>query len=187
MKKVLEYRPISLHLLAACLLAVAFLGSCAGKKTTIGRNGLHAIKLGDKLPEPGTESLKGIPLRDTLFEDSSYTWRAAMMEYKEGVVYLEQDFFGEDALNRIRIETPELKLKNGLRVGKTVADLKKINGPWFISPLTEYNVFDFYTQLFPSTHFLVSAPEADMSDPDWKNYSLETFQDDAKIVAIVLF
>ena len=187
MKKVVEKTPTAVLAFLAFALMASVLASCAGKKHVIGKNGLHAIKLGDDLPPPGTESLKGVPLRDTLFEDSSYTWRASIMEYKEGTVYLEQDFFGTEALNRIRIHTPELKLKNGLRVGKTVADLKKVKAEWYISPLVEYNVFEFYTQVFPTFHFLVSAPGADMSEQDWRKYSMDSFQDDARIVAIVLF
>lgn len=187
MKKILEKTSPGLRALVLIAIAALTLANCSGRKHTIGKDGLHAIKLGENLPAPGTESLKGVPLRDTLFRDSSYTWRASVMQYKEGIVLLEQDFFGEESLNRIRIETPELKLKNGLRVGKTVADLKKINGEWYIAPLERFKVFEFYSELFPYTHFIVSAPEMDMSDPDWRNYSMEAFQEEAKIVAIVLF
>ena len=160
---------------------------CAGKKTMITSNGLHGIKLGDQLPAVGTESLKGVSLRDTLLEDKDYTWRAALMEYTDGLVYLEEDFSRGETLNRIRVETPELKLKNGLRVGKTVGDLQKIKGEWYINPLTDFEVFDFYTRLMPNIHFLVADAKTDMSDPDWKNYKMDMFDPEAQIVAIVIF
>ena len=104
------------------LLALLVLSSCAGKRT-IRDNGLYAIKIGEEMPAPGEVELDGIPLQDTTFVDADYEWRVAMLEYEKGLVYLEQDFFGTPNLNRIRIETPELKMRNGLRVGKTAADL----------------------------------------------------------------
>ncbi len=171
------------------LSALVFLGmtSCSGKKSMITSKGLYGINLGDQLPAPGTDKYKGIPLRDTLMEDDEYTWRASLMEYKEGLVYLEEDFSRSAYLNRIRIETPELKLKNGLRVGRTVEDLRKVKGEWYINPLQKFEVFDFYTRLMPNIHFIVSDQETDMSDPDWKNYKMDMFSPEAKIVAIVIF
>ncbi len=173
--------------LAVVFLMALTLSNCSGKKVLITSKGLHSIKLGDQLPPAGANSLKGVSLRDTLLEDQEYTWRAALMEYSKGLVYLEEDFSRGEILNRIRVETPELKLKNGLRVGKTVEDLQKINGEWYINPLTEFEVFDFYTKLFPNIHFLVSDEKTDMSDPNWENYKMEMFNPEAPIVAIVIF
>lgn len=175
-----------LVLILAVLTAIG-MSSCTGKKSVITSKGLYGIKLGDQLPPPGAEKYKGVSVRDTLMEDDEYTWRAALMEYAEGLVYLEEDFSRGERLNRIRIETPELKLKNGLRVGKTVEDLRKIKGEWFINPLQKFNVFDFYTRLLPNIHFLVSDEGTDISDPDWRNYKMEMFTPEAKIVAIVIF
>lgn len=176
----------ALHLLGASLALLLVLTACAGRKT-IQKHGLHAIKLGDQLPEPGVDKLKGVALRDTFFEEEEFSWRGMLMEYKQGLVYLEEDFFYPDRLNRIRVETPELKLKNGLRVGKTVADLGELNVDWFIAPIPGYDLFDFYSRLFPRTHFLVRDPQRTADDPEWENYKLGDFSTDAPIVAIVLY
>lgn len=174
-------------MIAISILAMFGLSSCTGKKSVITSKGLYGIKLGDQLPAAGTDKYKGISLRDTLLEDEEYSWRAALMEYQNGLVYLEEDFGRGEILNRIRVETPELKLKNGLRVGKTVGDLQKIRGEWYISPLQDYDVFDFYTRLLPNIHFLVSDERAQMDDPDWQNYKMDMFNPEAQIVAIVIF
>lgn len=184
MKKSVAKLKIWPFAMAAVLLLTV---SCAGGRKKIQKRGIHAIQLGDKLPEPGLEKLKGVAVRDTLFEDADYSWRGILMEYKEGLVYLEEDFFYPERLNRIRVETPELKLKNGLRVGKTVADLSGINGEWIVAPIPGYGVFDFYSRLFPRTHFLVRDPKHTQNDPEWQNYKIENFDPAASIVAIVLY
>ncbi|MEM7035762.1 MAG: hypothetical protein AAF570_02210 [Bacteroidota bacterium] len=168
------------------LLAMVVLVACAGRKKMIRSSGLHAIKLGDALPAPGTKALKGVALRDTLLEDGEYTWRASMMQYKNGPVYLEEDFYRSEQLNRIRIETPDLKLRNGLRVGKTVSDLVEVGGEWFVSPLPRFKLFDVYSRKFPRVHFLVDAP-GNALDKDFEEYSLDQFDPGSKIVAIVVF
>lgn len=160
---------------------------CAAKKKMITSNGLYGIKLGDRLPPIDAIEFKGIPLRDTILEDKEYSWRAALLAYDQGLVYLEEDFSNGDQLNRIRVETPELKLKNGLRVGKTVADLQKVKGNWFVSPLQDFGVFDCYSRSFPNTHFLIPDENMDMSDPDWQKYRLEMLDPEAPIIAIVIF
>ena len=170
----------------ALLLILTGLNSCSSTKNRINRRGLYSIKLGDKLPAVGVDKLEGVALRDTLFEDEDYTWRAAIMQYKNGIVYLEEDFGRSEILNRIRVETPELSLKNGLRVGNTVADLKRLKAKWYIAPLERFEVFDFYSALLPNIHFIVSDPSVKLTE-HWENYSLENFKEEAGIVAIVIF
>lgn len=163
------------------------LTSCSGRKKVIRSNGIHALQLGDELPAPGTKSLKGISLRDTLIEDGEYQWRAALLEYKKGLVYLEEDFFRSEQLNRIRIETPELRLRNGLRVGMTVEDLRDKAEEWYISPMAKYKLFDFYSRMFPRVHFVIDDPNATEFDKEWEAYKVDTFSADARIVAIVVY
>jgi hypothetical protein len=160
--------------------------SCVPRKKLIQARGLHFIHLGESMPPEGAERLKGFPLQDTTIEEGDYSWRAAVLQYRQGRVLLEEDFYGSDILSRIRVETPELRLKNGLRVGMTVEDLRKKSGAWFIAPLEKYRLFDFYTRSMPGLHFLVDDPARDMTDLDYSTYSPDQFAPGARIVAIVL-
>lgn len=188
MKKELENMPRKIIFSYSLLfMALVMLAGCSGRKKLITTNGIHAIKLGDQVPPRGTEELKGISLRDTLLEDNDYQWRAALMEYKKGLVYLEEDFFGSEDLNRIRIETPELHLKNGLRVGKTVGDLREIQPQWYISAYPDYGVFEFYSRKFPQIHFLISTEQVKMDAEYVDEYSIEAFGETDPIVGIVVF
>ena len=188
MKKEIEGMRSQKILSYTLLLAALFtLANCSGRKKLITNNGIHAIKLGDQVPPRGTEELKGISLRDTLLEDNDYQWRAALMEYKKGLVYLEEDFFGSEDLNRIRIETPELHLKNGLRVGKTVGDLREVQPSWYISAYPDFGVFEFYSRKFPQIHFLVATEQVSLDAEVVEEYKIEAFGETDPIVGIVVF
>lgn len=173
-------------MLGMALLMVGMVSSCVPRKKLIRADGLYVINLGEEMPPFGDDEFKGYPMRDTTEADGDFSWRVTLLEYKEGQVVLEEDFYGSDQLNRIRIETPELRLRNGLRVGMTVEDLLKKSGKWFIAPLQKYRLFDFYTRNLPGLHFLVDDPAHDISDPDYAAYSPDQFSPTARIVAIVL-
>ena len=149
-------------------------------------NGIHAMKLGEALPEMGTPSLKGHALRDTFVEEGEYQWRQAVMEYKKGNVYIEEDFFGSGQVGRIRIYTPELSLRNGLKVGMEAGELKTKAKDWTVIPLADYNVLDLYSRVFPRIHFIVDDPAIPKTG-DWEAYKIDQINDTAKIVAIVVF
>ncbi|HHG83908.1 MAG TPA: hypothetical protein ENJ82_04100 [Bacteroidetes bacterium] len=176
---------VQISVLFALMLMLG-LSACLSSNKMIRSDGLKAIKLGEPIPKEGTPKLSKIPLRDSIIIEGEYSWRAVLMEYKGGLVYLEEDFFGSGNLSRVRVETPELKLKNGLRVGKLVADLKAESNKWYIVPLRKYHVFDFYSRTFPRLHFLVDDPARGMADENWEAYQLEQFDLEAKIVAIVV-
>lgn len=169
------------------LLMAALLTACGPGKKIIGTSGLHAIRLGDEMPPYNVDDVKGIPITgDSIAEEGEFSWRVATLGYKKGPVYLESDFYGADNLNRIRIETPELKLRNGLRVGMTVKDLLQKSPNWYIAPLQNYGLFDFYSRRFPGMHFLIRDPKRDMSDPNWESYTPDQFAPESAIVAIVV-
>lgn len=170
----------------SALMLASLLGGCVPRKKVISPKGLHYIQLGAEMPPEGSGSFKGFPLQDTTEVDGEYSWRVAMLKYRQGKVLLEEDFYGSDVLSRIRIETPELRLRNGLRVGMTVEDLMKKSENWFIAPLQKYRLFDFYTRNLPGLHFLVDDPARDISDPEYVNYSPDSFAPSARIVAIVV-
>lgn len=175
--------------LSACwipLVVLALFSACVPASKTIRSDGLKAIRLGDELPAEGTPKLRKIALRDSMIEEGEYTWRAVLMEYREGLVYLEEDFYGSGELSRVRVETPELRLKNGLRVGDSVADLQSKSNKWYIVPLPEYRLFDFYSRTFPRLHFIVDDPARGMEEEDWKAFQIDQFAPGARIVAVVV-
>ncbi|MCB9234021.1 MAG: hypothetical protein H6581_20360 [Bacteroidia bacterium] len=186
MKNQPDKLPLRLPTVAlSCLLALIFLSSCAGSKIT--ERGLSYARLGQEMPKRDTKSLKGHAVADTTFRDQEYSWRVSTVKYKQGNVYLEEDFFMEDVLNRIRIETPELKVKGGIRVGQTLQVLKEASDRWYVHPLPDYQVFEFYSQKFPRVHFLVSEPGKAMDETDWEKYPISDFDPASKIVGIVIF
>lgn len=138
------------------------------------------------MPAPGEPRLKGHALRDTFVESGEFQWREAVLEYKKGNVYLEDDFYGSGHVNRIRIYTPELRLRNGLQVGMTVSELKAKANDWTVVPLADYQVLDLYSRIFPRIHFIVDDP-AVPKDGSWEDYRIEQVNEQSKIVAIVLF
>ena len=150
-------------------------------------SGLSYAKVGSPMPKVGVKKIKGHAVRDSIFEDEDFSWRVAILNYSKGKVFLEQDFNGAERINRIRIETPELKTQQGITVGQTIADLNAITGSWYVHPLPKFNVFDFYSELMPRVHFVVSEPGRDMSDLDWEKYPISSFKPESKIVSIVVF
>jgi hypothetical protein len=166
-------------------LVFSLLVGCANRKY-ITSSGLHSLKLGDEMPELGISRWKGHSARDTFEVQGDYQWREIVVEYKKGNVYLEEDFYGSAHLARVRVYTPELVLRNGLRVGMTVSDLQAKATDWTLVPLPEYNLMDLYSRTMPRIHFLVDDP-AIPKNGDWTEYKIEQLAPTALIKAIVVF
>lgn len=180
MKKLLS---ISIVLLTAALLV-----SCTGKKMVIKSNGLSYIKFGEDIPPVGTKSIKNYALQDSIFEDEETSWRAAVVAHKQGNVYLEEDFYTKEALNRIRIETPEFHLRNGLKVGNTLGDLLETTDKWFIIPMKKYDLYEFSSPtLYPRIHFVVDDPSVPMDGESYEDYEVGAFDTGALVKMIVLY
>lgn len=168
------------------LCAATLMVGCAGGRKLITSNGIHAMKLGDPLPPQGLDHFKGHSARDSFELQGEYQWREIVMEYRKGNVYLEEDFFGSDHLARVRINTPELALRNGLHVGMAVKDLQAKATDWTLVPLPDYNLIDLYSRTMPRIHFLVDDP-AVSKDGDWTEYKIEQLAPEAPIKTIVVF
>ena len=181
-----EALPFFASFLICAGIFLGLLSGCSGSKI-IQPNGLSFIKLGHEMPVVGTKNIKGHSVKDSLCEENDFRWRAAILKYPHGRVYLEEDFFSSGILNRIRVATPDLKLKNGLAVGQTVAHLKATVEDWYISPLPEYKLFEFYSDLLPGLHFVVDEPGHTLENLSPADNPLEGFRGDSKIVAIVLY
>jgi hypothetical protein len=167
------------------LIGVGLVG-CAGGKKLITSTGIHNFKLGDQMPPTGVDHLGGRSARDTFELQGEYQWRQVVLEYRKGNVYLEEDFFGSDYISRVRVYTPELALRNGLRVGMQVSDLQVKANDWTIVPLPDYNLIDLYSRTMPRIHFLIDDP-AVAKDKDWSEYKIEQLAPAAPIKGIVVF
>jgi hypothetical protein len=168
-------------------LAAANLQGCVGAAKTITNKGLKLATLGEEMPPAGSRRYKGCAMRDSLAEQGEYSWRISELKVKGGKIFLEEDFFSSGSINRIRVESPNFKLRNGLQVGMTVNDLRESANEWFVAPLRDYHVFDFYTRLLPGIHFIVDDPSHGMEEEEWEKYPASEFSGEAKVVAIVVY
>jgi hypothetical protein len=172
-------------LMAICFSLILAAG-CVSNKKLITSNGVHALKIGDAMPPIGTERLRGHTVRDTFVEQGEFQWREIVMSYRKGNVYLEEDFFGSESLNRVRIYTPELYLRNGLRVGMAVSDLQSKANDWTLVPIADHNLIEAYSRTMPRIHFLINDPAIPKTG-NWEDYQLSQLAPDAKIAMIVVF
>ena len=140
------------------ILAMGLL-SCRSSHVVRG-DGLKHIRLGAPMPTPTNQQLRRVPTRDSLMREGGYEWMAKILDYEQGEVWVESDFFGEDKVNRIRIETPELYVKapDKLRVGSTVAEMKAMHQRWQVEWLAEYGYYDVIDPTYLHVHYLISAP-----------------------------
>jgi hypothetical protein len=142
--------------------------------------------MGERLPPPGTVRFGGHSARDTFEQQGDYRWRVLVMRFRKGNVYLEEDFYGSGHLARIRIQTPELALRNGLRVGMKVCDLSVRASDWTVVPMPDYSLVDLYSSTMPGIHFLVSDPNVPM-DANRLGYSIQQLSPETLVRIIVVF
>ena len=76
------------------LATLFFVMSCRDSKTLF-QNGLSYAHLGDVMIPAGMGHFKGHAVRDTICSENDYQWRAAVLKYPNGNVWIEEDFFGE--------------------------------------------------------------------------------------------
>jgi hypothetical protein len=148
-------------------------------------NGIGYYKLGDELPEDDKKRVKGHAIRDTLFREQDFSWRAKILSFRKGPVYLEGDFTGQNRINRIRVESPALSYREELRVGMTVAELKNFAPRWFVTYLPDYGVWDLTHPDTPSIHYLVAA-RGEQQGEAASIQSIDALDPEAPIVMIVI-
>jgi hypothetical protein len=147
---------------------------------------LKYIRLGDPFPEEGLARYKGFHARDTLFFEGEYSWRAIVLEYPEGSVYLEEDFFGGQTLNRIRVETPALHFRKTIRVGDPVERLTELRAKWSLTWIPDYNRIDIYSPLFPHIRFLALPEMKDGASETEPDLDIRMLRPEARIISIVI-
>lgn len=169
-------------------VALALLVFCAACKGPylIHKDGLAFVEIGDPMPARDLEWYHGFPIGDTLFSENGFEWQGANIQLDSGLLILESDFEGNQTVNRIRIESPELYSRRKLRVGMQVSDLRTKGRNWQIYYLENYDLVDISARRRPSIHYLISEPKlspARLKDPGLK---LDVLSPEAKIVAIVV-
>lgn len=187
MKKA-DHRNIAIWLVVVGM-GIAMVG-CAGKKKLITTHGIHGIRLGQEMPEWGMDEVNGMPAEDTLFTEGEFSWRVTKLNMKKGHVFVEEDFYNSGQVSRIRVETPELRLRNGTHVGMAVKDLAKLKQHWYISPIPNYNLWNFYSREYPRVNFVVDDPNKSMEIPDgesWEGFQISEFNQEALIKIIVVY
>ncbi|MEM9719642.1 MAG: hypothetical protein AAGA10_10360 [Bacteroidota bacterium] len=133
--------------------------------------GLSFISIGDRYTR--LDSLD-IPykLTETAYtQEQGYIWLVREMFLDSGKVTFEGNYFKEESLNetdiqnshlnRIRIESPQLSLPNGIKTGMTFKKLKeKLNDAELeLILLNDYNIIDISAPEVSNAHFLFPCPD----------------------------
>ena len=115
-------------------------------------NGIDFISLGDSLTWKQYAPPVGGVFKDTVFSDTVQAeggeavkdWNVRLLRFASGTVFLEADFETGHLLNRVRLQTPEYKMKNGLGVGSAVAEIVKAyeGEQLYVLPFEEYGVME---------------------------------------------
>ena len=159
------------------MIAPLLFFGCGGAKKISG-GGLKYVNIGDVMPPEGLNQIKGHAVRDTIFNEDGYIWRALILKYKTGKVYVEEDFFNQNLVNRIRIETPDLVSRKSITIGMNFGELKTLGDDWDVNYLESYGFFDVASIDYPSIHYLI---KSNINTKD-----SEKLENDAKIVSIVV-
>lgn len=138
------------------------------------------------MPDDSMKRLGGKSLRDTVFDQSGYSWRAKVLDYKDGKVYVEEDFWGQNQVNRIRIESQVLRAKSGISVGMTMGDLKQISTKWEALFLVDYDLLDLILPHQPSIHYLVKESKTLDRSSSEAPIVIEEIPSESLVVAIVV-
>lgn len=174
---------ILLILLVSCL-SLCFMGCGASKH--IQPQGLTYISIGDPLPAKGLKKYKRHAVTDTLYDQGGYKWQGRILDYKHGEVIVEEDFFGEGRVNRIRVESPDLIFEEKIRVGATLMELWPMAADWTASYLTDYKLIDIFSRKYPNTHFLITVSPEDQELIDKDFIPVFELQPGNHIVSIII-
>ena len=135
-------------------IAALVLSACTSTNK-ITEKGLSIAKLGGPMPTKGLAEYGGNAVRDTAYDEGGFQWRAMIVSYPEGEVFIEEDFGGQGLINRIRVETPDLKVSKNVEVGMLWKDLLPLKKNWDAIYLDAYQVWDV---VFPGKrriHYLI--------------------------------
>ncbi|MEM7659364.1 MAG: hypothetical protein AAF399_24805 [Bacteroidota bacterium] len=136
------------------VVSVALGTGCSTSKR-LQTSGIANLQVGGEMLPPETQRWKRHAVRDTMYLEGGYTWRASILQYKAGKVYVESDFMGQETINRIRVESSDIQMKNGQMVGMTVGSLLTTATDWQVTYLSDYGLLDAISLYQPSVHYLI--------------------------------
>jgi hypothetical protein len=161
--------------------------------------GLDFIRIGDSLTWKTYAPPVGGVFKDTVFSDTVMAesgaqitdWNVRLLRFASGVVFLESDFDTGHLLNRLRVETPEYSLKNGLRVGSTAAEVFNAYGAASLKvlPFEEYGVMEVIRNLLigdTGRTLTFHIPLGPWYKPGLPAYDQSSIPADAKVSRIVV-
>ncbi len=122
-------------------------------------DGFRDVRVGESFSTVAHHSWKTFERQDTLFVEEGYYWRGVIWETGQGPVVVEESFFGDSTINRIRVESSKFRTPRGIRVGDSVAGLKGLANDWVLTPIPAYDRLDLYSYALGGYHFLVQLPE----------------------------
>ncbi|MEO0896098.1 MAG: hypothetical protein AAFY71_06865 [Bacteroidota bacterium] len=124
-------------------------------------------------------------VNDTTFEENGYSWGVQILSDKDGRLLIEEDFFQNGVINRIRIEHPKWQGKNGISIGQTYGSFKDNINKGFVSFIPSFEMVDLVSTQQPSIHYLFKVKDiqkwAEMENPRMQDLS-----DDLVLTYIVI-
>lgn len=169
-------------LMSSLLFQSCFPVSCL-PTNAIRKTGLNTVQVGGEMPEEGVEEWQGRAVKDSMIEEAGYRWRMAILSYPQGKVYLEEGFFEDKSINRIRVETPDFTCRKEIRVGSPIGDIRKLGRVRSITLMPEYQRIDVFVK---DMHFLISDQALIESAQKKAKLTLKDLNPTAEILAIVL-
>jgi hypothetical protein len=158
-------------------------------------SGFDFLKVGDSLlwNSKIDPSVEVVSIKDTVFEgymDNGSTidttaWFVKMLEYPDGMVFLEQDFENPHLMGRIRIESAGYSHASGLKVGSSVKDIKANFLDIIPMPFEQYQVMDLVVP-YSGKRMIFQVPLGDYYKAGKEEYNMDEIPDDLKVVRIVL-
>jgi len=161
-----------------------FFAACA-PTYLIKENKTGKFEVGEDWPAVEDFFWKGMTVLDTTFEEGGYNWGVQILENEKGRVLIEEDFFTEGRINRIRVEHPRWKSQQDIRVGQSFGEVKEKFSKGSAVYLSRYQRLDLIIAQKPSVHYLfqVDRPEFWMEQ---EIIIIDKIPDSLKLTAIVI-
>ncbi|MCI4667881.1 MAG: hypothetical protein MRZ79_06945 [Bacteroidia bacterium] len=134
------------------LMALAFI-SCNSTYSIKNRK-TGKFEVGAEWPPVDDFFWKGMEVLDTVYSESGYSWGVQILSDKDGRILIEEDFFVKGIINRIRIEHPKWKSKNGIQQGQSYGEVKGYFERGRGTYLEAYEYLDLVEREGSGIHFL---------------------------------
>ena len=163
---------------------IMFLISC-GKGKMIYDQGVGTFSIGENWPPTTRSKWRGQPIVDTTFMEGGYEWKGLILKGKEGQIILEEDFFNEGKLNRVRVESPRFITPYDVSVGQEWGGIKEKSSSWIYNWLANYQLMDISHPSWENIHLLIAPQEGFQLPHDYETW-LQTLSDTSVVQSIVV-